>query len=350
MFRLALAVVGLFAILVYAAGLVARNFTIQRHEVLYLLLLSSFLPSLFYDGIDHDWARSQYLSFLLRAFPGVLLFTVQISMQNIAQYYMSVGKVTILLYYLSSGFDQFLSGNFENIGAAVLVACLPFFLIKKKYIWALFILLPLFLSDSRMGLLIALLSSLFMVVGPRLKRRWFKVLAVTFTLSVTAIVFFAARDVFFPEDLPNVREFGNERVRRAMQYFTMESITENPFLGVGMGQISILTENVWGQRILAHGFLSFIWAQSGLIALVPFLIVVGFSIYFPARAYHSTKSKIFVAIAFANINGFLFFLTRPQQDNPIFFISLVIGLLVAKLVATDMKSIDNNRFITRFTS
>ena len=296
--------------------------------------LVSFLPSVFYAELDPTWAKSQYLSLLARALPAACYFLFYPGLKSLCRIFFIPLWFNLIIYFMwIFGLLEHLEVGsiIDNSGASAIIASLPFALLYRRYGLVTVSLSLIALSESRMGGFVSLFTFSVWHFGITIRMRHAAVILFLAVTTAACFVLIFSWDVFFPSFLPNLYESIDDRVRRAIQFMSILSIKEAPLLGLGMGQISIITEQIWGKGVLAHGMLSYIWAQSGLFPFLYYLFFAFFSFMRPALYFSKGGGQIFWAISIVSASSFLMFLTRPYQDSAYLFLSLAIGLFAGQL-------------------
>jgi len=199
----------------------------------------------------------------------------------------------------------------------------------KKILYFLLILLGacLLLTFSR-GSWLGLAASLLMMSSLSVKRRKFYHLALIFVILVFLTPGIKQRFLF---------SFGpaGDAGRLEVWKGTWQMITENPFLGKGIGTYMIYFPNYISERIIiqyAHNCYLQIWAETGLFSLLSFLLFMGVVIYRGIMVFKKSSDSIVLGLI-CGIFGFLvhsFFDTQlySLQLATLFWLST--GLLVAQ--------------------
>jgi hypothetical protein len=306
-----------------------------KASIVFILFLLSFAPSVVYAELDAQWAQSQYLSLLMRSLPIVAFFFFTPSLQNLKKIVVRFGWLVIVVYgvFIINSEVKIFNGfpNLENTYSSAIIAFLPFFFAFKKNAMVALVFILIALSSARMAQLIIFYITISWVLFLYLPRSLSKALLFTSFALCALAPYIVAPDVMISPDLPAVDEYGNERVRRAMTYYTILSIKQDPILGIGMGQISSITRQNWGQDVLAHGMVSYIWAQSGVFVFAFYLFISYISVTRPLNFFIKSGMLILVAATLSASGSFLFFITRTQQDSPFFFFAILIGLFSHRL-------------------
>lgn len=201
--------------------------------------------------------------------------------------------------------------------------------LQKTFLFALLILLQvcLILTFSRgswIGFLVALISMLFL--SPKVSK-----LVYVFSIFITIIVF-----------LPGIRERAmfifapqGDADRFLVWHGAFRMIKAHPFLGMGLGTFMANFQEYVSKAMTiqyAHNCYLQIWAESGIFALLSFILFIGSVFYKSIKTFKKNNSN-FVSLGF--ICAFFGFLVQSFFDNQLYSLQLsslfwfMIGVIVA---------------------
>lgn len=235
--------------------------------------------------------------------------------------------------------------NFENQGSAILVAVSPFLFYANKRILYWLSVVCLLILGSRMGLLM-LAVTLYSSMGlkQRAKERQafliatilVLVIGATFVLITNFNLIAGTIRTYIPEAPPD-RPIQDWR-RITNNYFSVTTLRENWLSGIGIGIYQTAFYEQYRLWAIPHGFVQQFWLQCGLVNFVLFCTITWRSI----RQCVTSKHHIARAALVSNVVSFLYFFSRPQQGNFIYFAVLAMGLALPYLDSPLVRSNDES--------
>jgi hypothetical protein len=302
-----------------------RFFLKRRLHRIHLIILFFLLicaPSVIYAQHSISWAQSQYISLIIRVLPAAFVIFIIGNIKPITDI-SNLVFITVLSFVIVDKTVLDL-GNVDNVIAAILVSFFPFFMKNSNfYIMSILVLFILIFVNARMGV-VAVISQMSLIYIILNNRRRNIVKDIVTLITIVCIIYWVSKGGFL--EIGVIEQSGYDWVRSAMLHVTFQAIWENPIFGIGMGQISSLTVQIFNKEVLAHGFISYIWAQMGLIPFLFFIWLSINSVRSPANLFKMGASIDLVYLSASNLGSFLMFSTRTQQDNPIYFILLFLGI------------------------
>jgi len=306
----------------------------KSRSLLPTFFLLSFLPSVFVAKISPSWAVDQFVSLSFRIFPASMAYFVK----STPYYIIGISKFLIIMFgifyifwFLGFFENTFADVNFENNGAALILMCTPFILISKSFfvsLFSYFIITLIIFSDSKMGGLISLIQITFIILYTKINFSPKSGLITFYSilLAVMLLVFLINFSIFFPQSMAEATGHEKGAGRTIQNYIGLVLLYNDPFIGIGMGQLQFLVGDFFYKDSMAHGMINYIWVQSGLIPFLFFLYVSFISISRPIRIFFEHRDPFLLALAVCNASNFLFFITRPQQGNGPYFIYMFLGI------------------------
>lgn len=321
---------------------------IPIRPIIYIgLFCFSFIPgNVFGQYYDFGYVISQYLSLTVRLLCGLAIIAAIRDSNKLLKLIMSISIPIIILYLIWSikGSASWYFGlriNLENIGASAILAILPFCLILGKrtlYSFGLLFVGVLFTLDARVALMIAIANiALYLLFRIRMKK--IAVFgSVVFGVFSPVLIYTLFSDVMLPTSVPEADSDVEDRVRMAINGVALLAFAEYPITGIGLGSFNAFMETIYGYAKLPHGVVPYVLAQGGLIGLGVFMFLTYKSVSLPLRIFLTSKSSFYFCLMLCNVNGFVYFITRPQQDNFIYFTLLIAGWSSQFLFKNDNKS------------
>lgn len=221
--------------------------------------------------------------------------------------------------------------NFENQGSAILMAIAPLLGYQRRRLFFLLTIVAVAVLGSRMGTALLVL----MVAVPFVNRgRVARDNSASFSLalglvgSALALFLFAfsslGRSVmaYVPSELP-ARVPHTDWRRITANFFSMESLREDWLSGIGVGRFRVEFLDRYGLESQPHGFIHTFWVELGLLGIGSWVSVTVLA----ARSAFTGRAGSATVLFVAHVTNTLYFITRPQQGNFLYF--MIIGMALA---------------------
>lgn len=247
--------------------------------------------------------------------------------------------IIIAIIWLADLFSLYgMRVNYENVGSSLLLCLAPIILYQKKLYKLLISTFIIFLMGSRTATFLMffflMYSYFFIYSSIKIQTALFVVIS---TLIVSGTLYFLSGldlhsdiiNTMNPLIPPDKGDY--DWVRIYHNFYGTKILQENWLFGVGIGGFQLSLVESIGEEIIPHNFIFFFTAQMGILSLLLFLLMAFYSIkpLFNTKVSSYSKLNLYQAIGLSNFISFLYFLTRPQYDNFLYFaiIGAALGLV-----------------------
>lgn len=331
---------------------------IRKAPIVYLFLLFFFLSltfSLFNSGIYFyislkalffRWVQVFFIfiiaadafktrNHIKKVFIFILLSSILVVVSGLLQKFIGLdflrGKQMIRVsgdvYGITASFPHYNTLSSYLVLFIPIAIVLNFIEIKRKnykfgiFLWTLGLILSLLLTFSRAGWLGFLFGIIFLAVLFKEKRGF-----ILFSIFIFFLIIFL---------VPSLRErmlftfsSGGDSARFFIWKTGFEMIKENPFLGKGLKTFTEyfqqyalkLNPSYLGPSFNAHNSYIQIWAESGVFALLSFLIFIGIILYKGIKLVKNNQSRIIVLLIMGIICGVFSDLINCFFDSHLLFL------------------------------
>lgn len=359
-----------FAVLFTVLILRNRGLSLRRSDLratlpLWLMSAAFFLSA----SWAIDWAHTLYHALKFFAF---LVLAVLIGSQiradaprklaHISAISSVIVLITFLMTFAKYGSIRFVPeyahdviGAFSNFGGAILVLSLPFLMERatssRHRLLYIFIigcsLVGLVLSGSRAGLVLSVLYLAFFLIRTAFTKRGhaagiktIMAAAITITTLGIFIYFYGKTEGELSSAMMVAVDRLNESTDadtnndslRAVAFYELLNIGVNNFpFGIGYQNFQLYMDERYSEAIVSHSFITTMLGEIGALGLLVF-IYFSYSMFNKIRGLSRLNiwpSHFYEALSASAILGFVHWTVRPELDN-LLFIVIVVILFLAK--------------------